>query len=63
MGCDKNIKIVDVFPAGMKTNMTNSREDWNLFMNPLEVANIICDTALKYHTLRTSQLEIRRVSY
>ena len=58
-----NVKIIDIFPAGMKTNMTNARSDWNLFMDPVEVADVICKSSLDYTTLRTSQLEIRRSTY
>lgn len=39
----KNIKIVDIFPGAMKTDMTKSRENYSTLIDPREVSKRICN--------------------
>jgi short-subunit dehydrogenase len=57
------VKVIDVYPAGIKTDMTKHREDHNNFIHPDEAADVICKSALDYATFRPSELELRRVIY
>jgi len=42
----KNIKIIDVFPGAMKTDMTKDRGNFNNLIDPLEIAKRIKDIAV-----------------
>jgi len=39
----KNIKIVDIFPGAMKTDMTKNRENYNTLIDPHEVSTRVCN--------------------
>tara|TARA_Y100001973_G_C5206516_1_gene341827 strand:- start:1653 stop:2303 length:651 start_codon:yes stop_codon:yes gene_type:complete len=56
-----NIKIVDFYPGAMKTVMTLGRDGFDSFMNPGEVAQVVCDTLLNQKdTLLTTEVVIRK---
>jgi len=39
----KNVRIVDIFPGAMKTDMTRSRENYSTLIDPREVASRVGD--------------------
>ncbi len=57
------VKVVDVYPAGIKTDMTKHRDDHNNFIDPDEAADVICSSSLDYTTFRPAELELRRMKY
>lgn len=57
------VKIIDVYPAGIKTDMTSHRQDHDMFIDPCEAADLICNSIVNYKSLRVSDLEIRRTLY
>jgi short-subunit dehydrogenase len=57
------IKILDVFPGAMKTDMTKNRPDWENLMEPSEVAMAIFDACKNYPTMKITELYIGRTNY
>jgi len=58
---NSNIKIVDIYPGAMKTDMTIDREDYDQLIDPLEVADIVCNTVLSSNvTSLTTEIIIRK---
>ena len=56
-----NIKIVDIYPGAMKTDMTIDREDHDQLIDPLEVTDIVCDTVLSDKaTSLTTEIVVRK---
>jgi short-subunit dehydrogenase len=46
----KNVRIVDIFPGAMKTDMTRDRENYDTLINPAEVANRIRNVIISENT-------------
>jgi short-subunit dehydrogenase len=58
-----NIRIIDVYPGSIKTQMVRHRSSFDKFMNPSEIANIIYNISKMYKTSRISEIEITRTIY
>jgi len=57
------IRILDIYPGGMNTSMTNWRKDQKLLMNPKEVAKVIVKNCELYESLVVKEIEIGRIHY
>ena len=58
---NSDIKIVDIYPGAMMTDMTLSRKDYNQLIKPEEVSNIICDVVMNKNTTSlTTEIVIRK---
>ena len=59
-----NIRVVDIYPGGMKTDMSNCRKNQSKFMDPWEVARFIFNTCcLEHKSMRINEIEIGRKIY
>lgn len=58
-----NVKVLDVYLGGMKTDMTINRDFRNKLMDPVDVARVICDLSKDYESLRISEIDIVRSTY
>lgn len=62
--CAKSgVRIFSVYPGAMQTPMAKHRDDYGILIQPREVAELLVDICLKYHTLRVDDLEIMRTAY
>jgi short-subunit dehydrogenase len=58
---NSNIKIVDIFPGAMKTDMTIERKNFDQLIEPSEISNIICDVIMnKSITSLTTEIVARK---
>ncbi|MBU2177721.1 MAG: SDR family oxidoreductase [Gammaproteobacteria bacterium] len=58
------VRVIDVYPGAMKTDMTKERGWSNLFIEPDEVAAaILALCSVSYKTLRIKEIEIGRKNY
>jgi short-subunit dehydrogenase len=56
-----NIKIVDIFPGAMKTNMTANRKNDNHRIDPSEISAIVCDVVTnKNSTSLSTEIVVRK---
>lgn len=57
------IIILDIYPGGINTSMTNWRKDQNLLMDPKEVAKVIVRNCGLYESLSVNGIDIGRRRY
>lgn len=59
-----NVRVIDIYPGGIKTDMSNCRKDQSKFMDPWEVARFIFNTCcLDHKSMRVNEIEIGRKIY
>ena len=58
-----NIRVVDIYPGAMKTDMTKGRKDWEKFIDPLDAARLIFKTCEDYPSMRINEIDISRRKY
>ncbi len=57
------IRILDIYPGGIDTQMTDWREDQKLLMDPEEVAKVIVKNCELYRSLGVNEISIGRRHY
>lgn len=57
------IRILDVYPGGINTQMTDWRENQKLLMDPKEVAKVIVKNCELYESLSVNEISIGRRHY
>jgi len=58
-----NVRVIDVYPGAMKTDMTKGREDFNDLIEPDEVASVIFALSESYRSLKIKEITIARKNY
>lgn len=58
-----NILVLDIFLGAMKTDMSIGRKDSNIFIQPEEVADLICHLSQGHTSMRVNEIEILRKVY
>lgn len=58
-----NVRVIDVYPGAMKTDMSKGREDFNNLIEPDEVASAIFAIAEDYKSLKIKEIDIGRKNY
>lgn len=57
-----NIRIINLYPGAMKTDMTKHRSDWNKLIDPCEVADTVFN-ACNYQSMNINKMTICRSQY
>lgn len=60
---NKNVRVIDVYPGAMKTDMTSGREDFKNLIEPDEVASLIFALAENYNSLKIKEVTLGRKNY
>jgi len=58
-----NVRVIDVYPGAMKTDMSSGREDFNNLIEPDEVASVIFALSENYRSLKIKEITIGRKNY
>jgi NAD(P)-dependent dehydrogenase (short-subunit alcohol dehydrogenase family) len=62
-GTRDNVRIVNMYVGAMKTDMTANRPDWDKFIDPYEVAELIVWLCRDHKSLRITELTVVRRNY
>ncbi|MEE9356498.1 MAG: SDR family oxidoreductase [Methylococcaceae bacterium] len=58
-----NIRVIDVYPGGMRTDMTKDRANSEKLIDPCEVAQLIFKLCEDYPSMRITEIDLNRRIY